>query len=411
MNGYPNEVRIITDPEGAHTLLRNGEPYVVKGANWPTASTVSTLAECGGNSIRTYGNEIEWMLPLAKKHGFTLLVGIHIERERLGFDYTDEKAVAKQREAVLSFVRRYKSEPEVLAWAIGNEPELLAKQTVPLWREVNVLAKLIKAEDPHHPVMTVVASFDSSKIAELIEHSPDLDVLGVNWYGPADRWPDDLRRYGWKKPYLLTEFGPLGYWEAPQNPPATTWGAPVEQTSTQKAKLYTENWLNAVERRKGQSLGGYAFIWTTKQERTHTWFSMFLPSGERLASVDSMQAAWTGKPSAYPSPEILEFKPVSTVDAIKPGQAIAIHLQWNSQQPAEVSVDIRFESTATQAGGDVEPVPITLPNPKWKETPEGLRVTAPSEPGAYRIFVYVKTTNSPVPSAATANLPILVVNH
>ncbi len=399
------EVRIETAADGSHHLLRDGESYLAKGANWPTPETVEALAKAGGNSIRTYANEVEWMLPLARKHSLTVMLGLHLDRERQGFDYANQAAVDEQFERIRYTVRRYKNEPEVLVWAIGNEPELLAKNPVPMWKEVNRIARMIREEDPHHPIITVVAGFDKNKIQQLLAHCPDLDALGVNWYGPADTWPQRLHEYGWTKPYFHTEFGPYGYWENAGGPGRTPWGASIEQTSTEKAALYRENWSNAVSAHPGRSLGGYCFIWGPKQERTHTWFSMHLFSGERTEMVDAMHEAWTGEPPANPAPRILEWKSAMALDEYQPGENIQISLRWESVRPATLLVDTRTETTSDQVGGDPEPVPKTQPHTEWKTIADGLEVTAPSEPGKYRVFLLIKTEDQTV---ATANLPILV---
>lgn len=400
-----SEVRIECDAKGSFTLLRDGKPTLVKGANWPNPTTVGGLAAAGGNSIRTYADEIKWMLPLAKKHGFTILAGLDIGRERQGFDYDDQKALDKQFDRIRTTVRKYKNEPEILMWAIGNEPELLAKNTVPLWKEVNRIARMIREEDPRHPIITVVAGFDQTKIGQLVEHCPDLDALGVNSYGPVRDWPENLRKLGWIKPYLHTEFGPAGYWAGGGGHGETRWGAPIEQTSTEKAAFYAENWQNAVRARPGQSLGGYAFIWTAKQERTHTWFSMFLPTGERTAAVDAMQKAWTGSPPENPAPEILEWKPERSSGEFQQGEPVKICLLWKCERPAKVAVELRTETTAKGLGGDSEKDPVILPHCVWKVVAGGLEVLAPDRPGKYRIFVRITTKDQ---TAATANMPILV---
>ncbi len=401
----PSVVRITTDAEGRHTLLRNGEPYIARGANWPTVETIDTLVSTGGNSLRTYGDEVKWMLPLARERNLTILFGLHIGRERQGFDYTDQAALDIQFERLRATVRQYKNEPEILAWAIGNEAEHHAKNRKALFREINRIARMIHEEDPNHPVITVVAGFGQDIISELLELCPDLDALGVNWYGPADSWPDDLRAYGWTKPYFHTEFGPYGYWGGVGSPGSTKWGAPIEQTSTEKAALYLQNWRDAVTSRPGQSLGGYAFIWGFKQERTPTWFSMHLFTGERTALVDAMQTAWTGSPPPNPAPDILEWGSNRSLDEYTTSELIPIRLRWRADRPATLTVVTRTETTATQTGGDPEPDVKTLPSTEWRETPEGIEVRAPAEPGNYRIFVQVTTADR---TAATANLPIRV---
>jgi len=400
------DVVISTTPDGQHTLLRDGVPYIAKGANWPTAATIDEFIAAGGNSIRTYGDEIERMLPLARQHNLSIMFGLHLKRERQGFDYTDATAVAAQRERILATVRRYKDEPEILFWAIGNEPELAAKNTVALWQEVNLLARLIRAEDPHHPIITVVASFDEPKIKELLQYCPDLDALGVNYYGPATGWPARLHAYGWTKPYLVTEFGPSGYWEGGGGLGDTPWGAHIEQTSTAKAELYAANWRDAVTAQPGRSLGGYAFVWNWKQERTHTWFSMFLPTGQRTAAVDAMRLAWTGLPHPLPAPSIDAFAVSAPVDALAPGQSLDITLRWSCHRPTQLNLSLHEETTSKVLGGDAEARTAELPVPAWSLTPGGLNFTAPMIPGPYRLFFKVTTEDA---TAATANLAFRVV--
>ncbi len=403
------KVTIETDSKGYHTLIRNGEPYIAKGANWPSPSTIDAFVKAGGNSIRTYGKEIERMLPMAKEHHLTIMAGLHIGRERQGFDYNDQAKLDEQFETIRAKIRKYKDEPEILFWAIGNEPELQAQNTVILWKEVNRIARMIREEDPSRPIITVVASFDQNKINELLKYCPDLDALGVNWYGPADKWPERLKQFGWTKPYLLTEFGPLGYWYYRGNemnmPPPTAWGAPIEQTSTEKAPLYAENWRNGVVARPGQSLGGYAFMWSPKQERTHTWFSMHLLTGERTAMVDAMQTEWTGSPPTNPAPEILIWQPERPSGEFAPGDPVKIAVKWQCNRPTKISVEIRTETTATKIGGDPEPITTTLEEISWHETADGIEVKAPQEPGKYRIFALITTTDH---TAATANFPIRI---
>ncbi|MEO8616280.1 MAG: hypothetical protein ABI600_14135, partial [Luteolibacter sp.] len=166
-----------------------------------------------------------------------------------------------------------------------------------------------------------------------------------------------------------------------------------------------ENWLNAVTRRPGQSFGGYAFMWSWKQEHTHTWYSMFMPTGERTELVDAMRLAWTGQPHPHPAPRITRFATEQPLDALTPGQSINVHLDWTCDRPVRLHVEARHVPPVFSVGGDFEELPDILPDTSWQTTATGVSITAPSTPGEYRIFLYIKTDDSTV---ATANLPILV---
>ena len=70
---------------------------------------------------------------------------------------------------------------------------------------------------------------------------------------------------------MVTEWGPLGFWEVGK----TDWGAPIEQNSTEKARHYLGGYQNFIlPALPRQALGSYVFLWGQKQERTPTWFSM-----------------------------------------------------------------------------------------------------------------------------------------
>ena len=46
---------MVGDADGGYRLLRNGEPFVVRGAGGE--GSLEVLAACGGNTIRTWGVE------------------------------------------------------------------------------------------------------------------------------------------------------------------------------------------------------------------------------------------------------------------------------------------------------------------------------------------------------------------
>ncbi|MBZ5585810.1 MAG: hypothetical protein LAQ30_27185 [Acidobacteriia bacterium] len=60
--------------------------------------------------------------------GITVQYGLSIGKPRQGFDYSNQEAVAKQRDAALALVKRLKSHPAILTWALGNESELSANE-------------------------------------------------------------------------------------------------------------------------------------------------------------------------------------------------------------------------------------------------------------------------------------------
>ncbi|MDX1509192.1 MAG: glycoside hydrolase family 2 TIM barrel-domain containing protein, partial [Woeseiaceae bacterium] len=310
----PVELRQV---DGNWQLLRGGEPYRIRGAGG--GGPLDQLAAAGANSVRTWNtDDVGPILDEAHALGMTVTVGIWLEHERHGFDYGDRKQVREQLERAREAVLRYKDHPALLLWGVGNEMEGFEAGDDPqIWAAVNEVAAMIKEIDPHHPTMTVTAELGGRRIEMVQEHVPAVDIHGINAYGGAASIAERMRKAGATKPYVITEFGPAGPWEMP----TTDWGAPFEQTSTQKAEAYRRTYQQAVLDNPGMALGAYAFLWGSKMEGTSTWFGMLLDDGSRLAALDVMSELWTGNKPADLAPAI-EPVTVDTETVVDPGTVI-----------------------------------------------------------------------------------------
>ncbi len=195
---------------GRWQLVRDGQPYLVKGAGG--GGSLQLLRDRGGNSNRTWGaDNINQKFDDAARLGMTYTVGIWLEHTEQGFNYSDEKAVAAQFEKAKFAIDRYKDHPAVLAWGIGNEMEGFKRDTDPkMWAAVEQIAAYAKRVDPNHRTMTVVAEIGGDKVAKINELCPDIDIVGINSYGGAPSIPARYAKAGGVKPYIVTEFGPPG---------------------------------------------------------------------------------------------------------------------------------------------------------------------------------------------------------
>ncbi|MFK8014238.1 MAG: glycoside hydrolase family 2 TIM barrel-domain containing protein [Gammaproteobacteria bacterium] len=417
-----SDVRVARQTDGTFTLIRNGEPYQVKGAGWGSANTsqgdsLALLADSGGNSIRTWGIEqLEQLIdgkPLldrAHELGITVSAGFWVAHPRHGFDYGEPASLNRQRQRLRDAVLKYKDHPALLTWGLGNEMEHVFKAgegdngDVRIWQELDHLAAIIKELDPHHPVMTVIAGAAPTKIRTILEHYPQLDILGVNAYSGGAGVGKSLLESGWNGPYVLTEFGVSGTWEVA----ATPWGAPIEQDPSTKAGASYTTYMLDQKNNVGRTLGSYVFIWGSKQEATSSWFSMLLPTGEKLPRVDAMAYAWTGDWPENRAPKIrtltspVAFKKVdagvrsyATVDCIdREGDALAF--TW----------EIRAESTDRRVGGDAEAAPPSFSAAiKKGQGTSRVEFETPKRPGGYRVFVTVLDGNG---GAVVHNLPFFV---
>ena len=71
---------------------------------------------------------------------------------------------------------------------------------------------------------------------------------------------DRVAKQGWTGPLIVSEMGPPGEWQVQK----TSWGAPIEPTSEEKA-VFLDKYLTAVE---SKVQGTCPFIWGQKQEVT-----------------------------------------------------------------------------------------------------------------------------------------------
>ncbi len=397
----------ITHHAGGYELVRNGKPYFVKGA--VGAVHLEELAAAGGNSIRAGAGSLD----RAQALGLTVLVDLPFGKQRMGFDYSNAAAVARQREAVRASVLQYKGHPALLAWAIGNELELATtpEQRAALWKEVDHTAAMIHELDPRHPVITPVGDAYRHILHELNEYCPHLDAVGLNSYADMLTLPEDVAREGWSRPYLVTEFGPRGHWQVGKTP----WGLPAEDSSTDKAAFYRKAYEHAVLGQAG-CLGSYVFHWAQHHEKTHTWYGMFLEDGSRTEAVDTMTYLWSGQWPANRAPRIGSHGiTVGTDDpeteqpaAYLPEAMIHCRVDIPDTEAGSLTVgwDLRKDvSGNSNTGGDREAPTPPIDGLVQSATGRSAVFELPAEEGPYRIFVYVRDGHG---SAATANYPLLV---
>ena len=405
----PVKVTII-HTEGKYSLEVDGEPFYINGAGLEFGS-IASLEKYKGNSFRTWRTDngkstaIE-ILDEAHKYGLKVTMGIEVARERHGFDYSDEQAVANQLERIKQEVIPLKDHRALLIWAIGNELNL-RYTNYKVWDAVNDISKMIHQIDPNHPTTTTLAGISKREIDLIKKRAPDLDLLSFQVYGELGSLPRKVRSYGWNKPYIVTEWGATGHWEVPK----TSWGVPIEENSTVKAKNYKSRYMKSMHIDTTLCLGSYVFLWGQKQERTPTWYGVFTESEEATESVDVMQYLWTGEWPDNRSPQIesflLENQEATESVTLKPNGIYNAQVIANDPNHDDLtySFEILHESTDLKDGGDHEQRP---PAVQWKNTIDQngeITFAIPDEEGQYRVFVYVHDNRNHV---ATANIPFQV---
>ena len=391
----------------AFSLMRGGKPYYIKGAGGKT--NLALLAASGANSVRTWGADaLPEILPDCRKHNLTICVGFWLSHN--AGDYTNAAYKARVQREIESTVTAYRKDPNILMWAIGNETNMGA-DTPDCWRFIGEMARLCHRLDPDHPTMTVLAHPGAKTMDSMAEFAPEIDILGVNSYGGLTYWPRLLDQTRFTGPYIVSEWGPTGQWEIAR----TAWGKPIEQTSAEKAQIYTERY-HFIAAQKARCLGSYVFLWGQKQEATPTWFSMFAETaptiglnGEACPTVDAMAMCWTGKRPKNIAPVLeamlIDGKPVKEArfKSKEPFTVAVKALDPDKDRLGYLYEVMRDDGQGANNGGAAEARPGHIAG---VVTATGSTATVSGvPPGDYRLFVYVLDGKGHM---ATANIPFKI---
>jgi hypothetical protein len=159
-------------------------------------------------------------------------------------------------------------------------------------------------------------------------------------------------------------------------------------------------------------VGSFVFLWGQKQERTPTWYGVFLEDGRHTEAAQIMEALWTGKVQKHKTPGSpkLTINGVVAADSIRLVKGNQYRAQVICEYPKNSSINYRWELMAEvekaleSDGGDFEPKPDILWCRNDLRTSDSIAFKAP-DAGEYRLFVYI---NDSFGGSATANMPLLV---
>jgi hypothetical protein len=160
-----------------------------------------------------------------------------------------------------------------------------------------------------------------------------------------------------------------------------------------------------------QVIGNYVFLWGQKQERTPTWYGMYLDSGEATEAIDVMHYIWNGRWPNNRSPRVSPIRLNGNVAqdnvSLEGGKHYSATLDVTDVDgdPMTYRWELRAESAAEQVGGDHEEPPEVIAGLIEDPTAAEIKLLTPTAAGGYRLFVYVYDGQN---HAAHANIPFYV---
>ena len=380
----------VTGTQGTWQLTVDNSAYEVKGLTYgpPQAAAdgyMRDLKGMGVNTIRTWGVDdanTPTLLNRAAQQGLKVIVGHWLNQ---GADYVNDTtyktAVKNEIVARVNTLKNYRG---VLMWDVGNEviltmqdfglaADVVEARRVAYAQFVNEVAVAIHAADPNHPVTSTDAWTGAWPYYKA--HAPALDLLAVNSYGAItgvkQAWIDG----GYTKPYIITEGGPAGEWEVPND----VNGVPSEPTDLQKRDGYTASW-NAIKAHPGVALGATEFHYGLENDFGGVWLNTFSGAWRRLG-YHALKLAYSGQASANTPPEITSMT-VGSQTAVPAGGQFTVSVAANDPQGDAIRYNLMASDKHITGNRG-------LSNLRFTQTGNGqFTVTAPEQLGVWKIYVY-----------------------
>lgn len=386
----------VTGSQGDWALTVDGEPYQVKGLTWgpsvnDAARLMPDLREMGVNTVRTWGTDgtSKPLLDAAAANGIRVVSGFWLQPgggpgSGGCVDYlTDDAYKSASLAEFARWVDTYKSHPGVLMWNVGNESVLglrncysgdaLEKQRDAYTAFVNDVARKIHSIDPDHPVTSTDAWVGAWPYYR--RNAPDLDLYSVNAYGDICGVRTAWESGGYTKPYLVTEGGPAGEWEVPDDAN----GVPDEPTDVQKAEGYTKAW-NCVTAHRGVALGATLFHYGTEHDFGGVWFNL-VPDGKKRLSYYALKKAYSGSTAGDDTPPVISGMTVPNAAGTPAGREFTVRA--DVRDPDGDPVTYRVYLSGNYATGDK-----SLVEADWRATGDGtFAVTAPARLGVWKVYI------------------------
>ncbi|MFD5711470.1 discoidin domain-containing protein [Streptomyces pharetrae] len=386
----------VTGSQGNWQLTVGGHPYTVKGLTWGPAVAdapryMPDVKSMGVNTIRTWGTDggTKPLLDAAAAGGIRVINGFWLQPgggpgSGGCVNYVTDSAYKNTMLTEFAkWVETYKSHPATLMWNVGNESVLglqncysgteLEAQRNAYTSFVNDVAKKIHSIDPDHPVTSTDAWTGAWPYYK--RNAPDLDLYSMNSYGDICNVQEDWEAGGYTKPYIITEGGPAGEWEVPDDAN----GVPDEPTDVQKADGYTQAW-NCVTGHRGVALGATLFHYGVEHDFGGIWFNL-VPDGLKRLSYYAVKRAYTGSAGGDNTPPVITNMAVSPATSAPAGGEFGVRA--DVRDPDGDPITYKVFLSGNYASGDKR-----LVEARWRATGNGtFAVTAPEKLGVWKVYI------------------------
>ncbi|WP_396287402.1 discoidin domain-containing protein [Amycolatopsis sp. PS_44_ISF1] len=386
----------VTGTQGNWQLTVDGAPYVVKGLTWgppvsEAAARMPELHEAGVNTVRTWGTDATTkpLLDAAAANGLKVISGFWLQPgggpgSGGCVDYLTD---ANYKNTVLGEIQRwvteYRANPGVLMWNVGNESLLglqncysgtpLEQERVAYAQFVEQAAQAIHAIDANHPVTSTDAWTGAWPYYKA--HTPSLDLYSVNAYKQVCGVKQDWIAGGYTKPYVVTETGPAGEWEVPNDAN----GVPAEPTDVQKRDGYVNAW-NCILAHPGVALGATLFHYGSEGDFGGVWFNITTGNEKRL-SWYAVRKLYSGRTDGN-TPPVIRSMDLSRTTDVPAGAPFTLTADVADPDGDPITYTMGYNSKYINGAGGLIPAQFTGSGP--------FTVTAPSTLGVWKLYLYAR---------------------
>ena len=394
------------DSNGVTKFKVKGTPTYIKGVaynsgiDWRDGHiplTLSTLKKdmkaikaMGANTIRRYGiSEFDDnIIRITKSEGLNIIFDFKLDP---AIDYQKDKEKRdKLEKKILKFVKRHQGDNTIIAWNLGNETWGLLRNHyyqpyLSIVRRsyiqfVEHLAEKIREIDQTRPIMVAMEHTRelSAELSDWNQYGKSLDMVGVNSYylENISTLGNIINTYYPQKPYIVSEFGPPGYWDTNLNHYQVD--SIIEEASDKtKAHHYTMQWKTFISPDHRHLLGGIAYCWHERIEGTSTWYGITDFRGRKKPVYYALQEEWTGKTKA----------PVFPIIDIHWGQKDlhpGKYATFNAIQLTDNYVETSYEWALETADGK-ENFPGYI---RTFGNGDHITMKVPAKTGHYRLYLY-----------------------
>ncbi|WP_026163370.1 discoidin domain-containing protein [Kribbella catacumbae] len=386
----------VAGSQGNWQLLVNDAPWQVKGLTWGPPATEAAqrlpgLKAIGVNTVRTWGTDAgsKPIFDAAAGNGMRVIAGYWLQPgggpgSGGCVNYvTDTTYKANMLAEIRRWTTEYKDHQGVLMWNVGNESVLglqncysgaeLEQQRIAYASYVNEASRAIHAIDPNHPVTSTDAWTGAWPYYK--QYTPDLDLLAVNSYGHVCQVKQDWINGGYNKPYILTEAGPAGEWEVPNDAN----GVPDEPTDVQKRDGYLQAW-NCITGHTGVALGATLFHYGIENDFGAVWFNL-TPGGEKRLSYYAVRQAFGGTAGGNTAPVITNMTLSRTAD-VPAGGTITVNVNVSDPDGDALTHEFKVGGKYIDGSGTLVGTPYSGSGP--------FTVTVPERLGVWKLYDYVR---------------------